>query len=380
MAFTLVARLNLGGAPTVPIFPEPDVCVYRVNNTDCRIARIGPNTDALLSNALIATGTNINLRNGVFHAGYAVFANGSTSDAATVNFVNMSTGVVTTIQSPAGIGKINSGTVMLLQAGAGAYRIGMLNHDSGLNTGHQLRFTFPPGPVLTDDSMIDVNTNMYLRTEKPWGGGGGGIREGLASLGHNILNRMQFQASPNYIATLIDPPAGYIYGENSTTETRVPYYVQEDNLYLYHYGLTTPAFTPFLHRYNKTTGAVDTINLSAVGFTQLYNFINAARIVVNYRRLYHAFDENAFRIFGAFTDWPVAPNATFDADVNLGPGSITGIGIYPPFVYLAKTTGTNFGNQFIKLYDSDLDITRKRRHRGGELWSIIPEVSNYLSE
>lgn len=57
---------------------------------------------------------------------------------------------------------------------------------------------------------------------------------------------------------------------------------------------------------------------------------------------------------------------------------ITGIWTFPPYVYITKVAGNTFGNQLIKLYDSELGPRRSRRRRGGEFWGIVPEVSTYF--
>jgi hypothetical protein len=373
----IVARMNLAAAPFAPVMRQAEEMFYRNGPFDLRRAILG-GVDVLLTNALGMGGGTPGQNMVIANADFVCCSDASLQ--ARINFWQISTSTLTTLVLAASANGY-LGTVHVLDRGGGIRHICTGKSEfPGLNNGYQVWTPLPPAQA-DNAAQTNPNTFPYLITEGNYGGvsllnfGGSGTAGNLAL----------FAAPPNNIVPTVLAFPGTI-GANALGYTIqdicIPWFFKEDAVYIYGFARDLITNQPVIQRHNKTTGAVNQSYLSAVpiGGAPAANFVNAFDLNTQFNRIYWAFDDNKFRLFGANTDpWPPVAIDTIDVDVNLGiANSIRSIDVFPPYIYLTKTTGTNFGNQFIKIYDSALENPRRRRHRGGEMWGIIPEVANYL--
>jgi hypothetical protein len=386
MTMSVVSRLNLGAAPYAMVFRSGANVFYRSSNTDLRKANLDAATDAVFANTLQVGGAGSNvvtaLHLGGFYCSGQVCANGGGGgNLPKLNFVNLSTAAVSVVNMPEpAVATTWDGTI-----GALPNKICCAYQPVG-STFRELWSLLPPSHGLVQDgitagptirqvmfSLENHNNSQRLLLGAPAGG--------------NDLTEASFtvRPPPNYFTTAyITPNADGIYTPiNYTAQgAGLPWGMREYQGYMYTFAqATTGGQTyPALVRFNIVTGVAEVQILDAANPSLNANFIQNFWIDYQFGRIYWAFSNLGFQLSGAsLSTWPLVPDTVLVDTGNNAANSIRGIYTEPPYVYLTKTIGPTYGNQYIRIYDTELEDPHRSRKRGGEFWNIIPEVAPYMS-
>lgn len=383
MTMSVVSRLNIGAAPYAMVFRPGGLLFYRSSNTTVRKAVMDASTDAVFANTLQVTGAGASVVTALYMGGFYCSGQGCANGGGTarVNFVNLATGAVSVVTTPEpDVAQVWDGTIGALTGKV------CWSYIPGGASQQQFWSLAPPAHALAQDGMTAGPPRP--RTIFSWGLHNGTERLLMGvSGGGNALTQGAFivRGPPNYFTSIFTPPnvSGIYTPISYTTQgSGLPWGVYEYQGYLYTFALAVNGGNsyPALVRFNIATGVAQVQILDAVNPSLGANFIQDFWIDQDFGRIYFAFSNLGFKLFGAsLSTWPIVPDTLLVDTGNAGANSIRGVYTEPPYVYLAKTAGPTYGNQYIRIYDSELDRSRHPKRRGGELWDLIPEAAPYIS-
>jgi hypothetical protein len=379
MTMSVVSRLNVGGAPNRPVFRPGGIVFYHSATQNLRKADLDAATDVLFCNGTLpgqATGYNAIHLGGFYCIGTSGGGGGLTGR---ITFVNLATAAVSTVVIPdPGPAQSFMGTVGAI----GANKVCTMNSGGGFAT--QVWSLLPPAHAVVT-AASSLTTTGALFSWQPIVEGG--LPYLLTPFTANLVRASSFTTpGVNCVATAFSMPLlsgiynPLLYQQQDAT---FPWNVFEYQGFFYMFGKGTTGGQeyPMITRTDISTGVTDVQILDAVTPVLATSCIMNAWLAQDFGRLYWSFGGTAFRLYGAsLTQWPLTVVDTIDVDTgNNGTNSIRGLYTEPPYIYLTKTAGPTYGNQFIRVFDTELDRARRPKRRGGELWDLIPEVAPHIS-
>ncbi len=128
---------------------------------------------------------------------------------------------------------------------------------------------------------------------------------------------------------------------------------------------------------NLVTGSIQHLGVAGTAGGWCWDAIDSAQ---EFSRVYWnmcVVGRSPFRLYGSPFPSALVQNYFLDLDVGPSANSLTAIFCFPPFLYAFKGSGVTYGGQMVKVHDPELERHSGGR-RGGELFSIMPEVGRYL--
>lgn len=385
----IVSRVNLNASPFSPVMIQEGIMYYNspAATTQLRKVDFGAGTDTLFSNALPAEAGN--LRSACIANNHYCIGRTAPAPGAIV-MVNLATAGVTTrnlairnagdIIAPPLVPSVAGDKVYqsVQNNAAGAYlwestppaapAFGLIHAYGGFaNTciRHEGNRWAKLGVEKLAGFVVGAADPKLFHLDMATGGAAGtGFRLPLTFEGSGVTRGDLSSQRPLWFS-------GYA-GRSGAVDT-VPFF-------LFGFGIknTTGDLLYFVAQNNDADAAITKPGLIVNGVGGWC--MDAVAVIEKFGRIYWGFMGQAvghgFRLYSSKTT-PLDVSNFIDVDTGPSANSITGIWIFPPFVYVAKSSGGTYGAQLVKIYDTELD-PRQSGRKGNELWNIIPEIGRYL--